>query len=35
MAFKVLIPQDVAQGIDEVLSGQHPTWPVNDPAKRR
>ena len=23
-----------AQGIDEVLSGKHPTWPVNDPAKR-
>ena len=22
------------QGIDEVLSGKHPTWPVNDPAKR-
>lgn len=34
MAFKVLIPQDAAQGIDEVLSGQHPTWP-DDPAKRR
>jgi D-3-phosphoglycerate dehydrogenase len=24
-----------AQGIDEVLSGKRPTWPVNDPAKRR
>jgi D-3-phosphoglycerate dehydrogenase len=24
-----------AQGIDEVLSGMRPTWPVNDPAKRR
>lgn len=24
-----------AQGIDEVLSGKHPTWPVNDPPKRR
>lgn len=24
-----------AQGIDEVLSGKHPTWPVNDPTKRR
>jgi D-3-phosphoglycerate dehydrogenase len=24
-----------AQGIDEVLSGKHPTWPVNNPAKRR
>jgi len=24
-----------AQGIDEVLSGKHPTWPVNDPSKRR
>lgn len=24
-----------AQGIDEVLSGRRPTWPVNDPAKRR
>jgi hypothetical protein len=22
------------QGIDEVLSGKHPTWPVNDPVKR-
>jgi len=24
-----------ARGIDEVLSGKRPTWPVNDPAKRR
>jgi D-3-phosphoglycerate dehydrogenase len=24
-----------AQGIDEVLSGRRPTWPVNDPAKGR
>jgi len=24
-----------AQGVDEVLSGKRPTWPVNDPAKRR
>lgn len=24
-----------AQGIDEVLTGKRPTWPVNDPAKRR
>jgi len=24
-----------AQGIDEVLSGKRPTWPVNDPVKRR
>jgi len=24
-----------AQGIDEVLSGKRPTWPVNDPSKRR
>jgi D-3-phosphoglycerate dehydrogenase / 2-oxoglutarate reductase len=24
-----------AQGIDEVLSGKRPTWPVNDPAKGR
>ncbi len=24
-----------AQGIDEVLSGRRPTWPVNGPAKRR
>jgi D-3-phosphoglycerate dehydrogenase len=24
-----------AQGIDEVLSGKRPTWPVNNPAKRR
>jgi D-3-phosphoglycerate dehydrogenase len=24
-----------AQGIDEVLSGKRPTWPVNDPTKRR
>jgi D-3-phosphoglycerate dehydrogenase len=24
-----------AQGIAEVLSGKRPTWPVNDPAKRR
>ena len=24
-----------AQGIDEVLSGKRPTWPVNEPAKRR
>lgn len=24
-----------AQGIDEVLSGKSPTWPVNAPAKRR
>jgi len=24
-----------AQGIDEVLAGKHPTWPVNDPAKWR
>jgi D-3-phosphoglycerate dehydrogenase len=24
-----------AQGIDEVLSGKRPTWPVNDPAQRR
>jgi D-3-phosphoglycerate dehydrogenase / 2-oxoglutarate reductase len=24
-----------AQGVDEVLSGRRPTWPVNDPAKRR
>lgn len=24
-----------AQGIDEVLAGKRPTWPVNDPAKRR
>lgn len=24
-----------AQGIDEVLSGKRPTWPVNDPARRR
>ena len=24
-----------AQGIDEVLSGRRPSWPVNEPAKRR
>jgi D-3-phosphoglycerate dehydrogenase len=24
-----------AQGIDEVLSGKRPTWPANDPQKRR
>jgi D-3-phosphoglycerate dehydrogenase len=24
-----------AQGIDEVLTGKRPTWPVNEPAKRR
>jgi D-3-phosphoglycerate dehydrogenase len=24
-----------AQGIDEVLSGKRPTWPVNEPVKRR
>jgi D-3-phosphoglycerate dehydrogenase len=24
-----------AQGIDEVLSGRRPTWPVNNPSKRR
>jgi len=24
-----------AQGVDEVLSGKRPTWPVNDPAKGR
>jgi len=24
-----------AQGIDEVLSGRQPTWPVNKPIKRR
>ncbi|MBI5580407.1 MAG: hydroxyacid dehydrogenase [Deltaproteobacteria bacterium] len=24
-----------AQGIDEVLAGKRPTWPVNDPAQRR
>lgn len=24
-----------AQGIDEVLSGKRPTWPVNDPKERR
>lgn len=24
-----------AQGIDEVLTGKRPTWPVNDPSKRR
>jgi len=24
-----------AQGIDEVLAGKRPTWPVNDPTKRR
>jgi D-3-phosphoglycerate dehydrogenase len=24
-----------AQGIDEVLSGRRPTWPVNDPTKGR
>lgn len=24
-----------AQGIDEVLSGRRPTWPVNNPVKRR
>ena len=24
-----------AQGIDEVLSGRQPTWPVNKPMKRR
>ena len=24
-----------AQGIDEVLSGKRPSWPVNEPAKRR
>jgi D-3-phosphoglycerate dehydrogenase len=24
-----------AQGIDEVLSGKRPTWPVNNPAKRK
>ena len=24
-----------AQGIDEVLSGKRPTWPVNLPLKRR
>jgi D-3-phosphoglycerate dehydrogenase len=24
-----------AQGIDEVLSGKRPTWPVNEPKARR
>jgi hypothetical protein len=24
-----------AQGIDEVLSGRRPTWPVTDPTKGR